>query len=384
MRNPILLAAIAATLLVAAPTTSQRTTVVTGGGGALQAAVGAAQPGDTLLVRAADYDETVVDKGVALFCDPGVRIGSGQDAGLTITALPAHQAFVMHGGQVRFSTQIFGVPGSVQISNCQGPIVFDRVGFEVGTSWSEERLPRIQIDSCAQVSFTDCGAFPAVRVADSTLSVTGAGIGPITNPIGRSSFEITRSRVSIHQCGFTGGQGSISFFFASPAIHLYSGELTITRSTISGGTWGGQVHAEAISSEGGTLRHDAATRFLSQAAAPITGPVAVSLAPIPSLTAGGVPAGAPITVATHAEPGSFTVAFVSDLVAPWNLAGFGDLWVRPDSPFLYAAVVPATGTLSATAIVPPTLADAALALQPVSLTAAGALVVGAPERVVLR
>ena len=87
---------------------------------------------------------------------------------------------------------------------------------------------------------------------------------------------------------------------------------------------------------------------------------------------------------THAEPGSFTVAFVSDLVAPWSLAGLGDLWVRPDSPFLYAAVVPGSGMLSATALVPATLADAALALQPVSLTAAGELVVGAPERVVLR
>src|SRR5262249_19125102 len=93
------------------------TTIVQGGGAALQLAVQAAQPGDTLDVLSGNYTAVTVDKGITVACRSGVVISSGPGYAVTVNNLPAFTTFVLAGAQL----------DAFRIDGCAGGVVFDRV-----------------------------------------------------------------------------------------------------------------------------------------------------------------------------------------------------------------------------------------------------------------
>ena len=113
------------TLSLTAHLAAQNTILVQGGGAALQQAVDAARPGDTLDVRAARYSGVVVGKGITVRCAAGVVVENTQGAALRIDGVPPGETLQVRGG--RFVGGGFLGDPPLKVERCVGTVVLDRV-----------------------------------------------------------------------------------------------------------------------------------------------------------------------------------------------------------------------------------------------------------------
>jgi hypothetical protein len=131
-------------LMLSTAMVAQTTHLVIGGGLALQAAIQAAAPGETLDVLLSSYAAVTCSKGLRIALQAGAEIGTtfALTRSLVITTGPSQEAGVVTGGKVN-GLSVSQCAGTVvvdgvainaflqnppmEVADCAGPIVFDRV-----------------------------------------------------------------------------------------------------------------------------------------------------------------------------------------------------------------------------------------------------------------
>lgn len=374
---------LAVLLLMASAGLAQTTHTVQGGGNALQTALASATPGDRLLVQAGDYSPATCSIGVDLDLQPGANVQSGlTQVALRIANLPAGQTLRVLGGRV----------AGIAIQQCAGTVVVHDTVFDThvvpwqftqntgpvmfhgatGATPSTVAIGSLDIDGCAQVSFTGC-VLPQLRVSQSRVSLSQSAVRPMQGN-GVAGLQVLSGDVTV-----VGGTLNGNFLFSFPipttAVRVDGGTFTATGGTLLDRAPFLTQPAHALEVHGGTVRLDPSV--VVRGTPPIAGTGAVLVTPIASVLASlGT---STLTAVVASEPGNlvFTLAgFPSPPFAtPW-----GDAWLQASDPVLHFTVMPATGTSAFArtfAAVPPWLE---LTLQPVALRANGAVVVGAPTR----
>lgn len=230
----------------------------------LSAAVTAAAPGDTLLVRDGTYGSfDVYGKGLSLFAD-----GSAVEVFQVFTRsrirnVPAGQAVVVRGLRFSQQTPAGGPPiANLSIDSCDGPVALEACDFDFG-------YPSVGITSCAAVSLVRC-------------SILG---GPIA---GADGLHVNSSVVSLSECDVTGGDGQDggldSFVIPMPSFAGGDGvvvdgtsELTTVATVIRGGQGGdgfdnvGTVCVEPQNGGAGLILHGPLSPLARIATTSVTG-----------------------------------------------------------------------------------------------------------------
>lgn len=292
---------------------AQRQLIVdaTGGGDfrSIAPAVAAAAAGDTIVVRAGEYREPLldIDKGIALVGEAGVTLlGSTLiPPHLSVHDIPAHQTFRMRGFTAEWSLSASYI---IDAQRCPGLVSFQ----------SMQGLTR-------HVSFTfgSCGQVELKNITSSRLSIRdarivaqgsvfeGDGGGPIS---GSGDLALVGCSVTVLPS---------VFFPSTPGIHFTGRTLTLTRSTVSAAR-NGTGPASAIVAEG-VVRLDPTTTLVPwMGAPPIGGSATVDTGEVASLR--GDSSGSELTVDLHGVQSSDFVVLLS-LPAPALPTFAGDLWV---------------------------------------------------------
>lgn len=358
---------------------AQSTIVVSGGGTALQTAINAAAPGDTLVVQPAAYAAVTCSKGLRLALQAGAQVGTGSGTGLTLTNLPPAERFLVDGGSIA-GIAASGCAGTIvvdgvdvsstteQFAGCTGAIVFDTVRYLGSFTLSNGR---VSFDTCAQVSFRDC-LLPALTFTNSRALLQGCTVRPYI--FSAPGVQLVSGSLTISG-GLTTGSEAVFFSIARPGIQIDAGDLMLTGgAVVQALEYAGQT-APGVLVNGGAVRRDPGIAVTGTP--PFSSLSSVFTAPTPSLTVATV--ATTLDVATRGQPGDLLVTFAGLLTAPYATP-WGDAWLLPTDPILDVAVLPASGTAAFSrtfAAVPPFVE---LTLQPVALAPNGTLTIGAPTR----
>ena len=365
---------------------AQTTTVVSGGGPALANAVQAAQPGDTLIVRAARYDPIVVTRGIRILCDPGVVVrpaSPGSVVSVDVRGVPTGQELVIHGMSLPGQGFAFPPPTPyvLSVTGCAGRVVLQRLSF-TEAQWNYNAYATIA--DCGDLSLNDC-LLSQVLVARSTISLASCTTNRPTNALPpRGTLSVSNSSVFVNGGSIFGGQSSISFFEAYPGIHATASTLTLAGAArVAGGTFG-QVFAPAIEADASTRIHlGPKTSITAGVTPPIRGGVTLA-EPLPGVSVRNAVAGGVATFTTTGQPGTLVASLLSWNAAPFPLP-FGTLWIDTAAPVFDLGPMPSSGDRSVTTPVPPPLARESLTAQAIALgTTPNDLFVGAPTRFVVQ
>lgn len=372
----------------------QQTVVVSGGGPALQNAILAASPGDTLLVRGGTYSAIRVDKGLRILCDAGVLIVDATTVPLHVLDVPSSQTLVVR--QVRISSLGYGSEPCMVVSDCAGLVILD--GVDDVTPWSGgERtiatcsgtvivrdlravtvFSQLRITGCNHVHLADSPDLPNVFADSSNVHISNCTVPSRQNNL--AAVTSIASTVTINSCSLSGGPLTASFWWSRPGIAMSTSEVCIGgSSTIIGGT--NLVNAEAIQATSGLLTMAPSTSLVVVGVPPITGAATVVSELIPTVMATGVNSLMLFTGQIEAEPGSYTAVHFNLPIAPLQLP-FGTAWIPLGSLVLDSGIMPASGTRTFSLLVPPLPLALPLVLQSVSLTTSGAILLGPPRPVV--
>lgn len=382
-RLAILLAALAGHAFVAAQTTR----VVSGGGNALQAAVLNAAAGDVLDVQPAIYSSVVCDKGVHIRLQPGAEIHvspGGNTHAVEFTAVPATETAILSGGIVE-RLSVFHCDGAViidgvvynpqpslnlmHIQGCSGPVAFtDSLASQPGSS---SRGVFVITDS-AQVSFTRCWV-PRLVVTNSNLTASDTSLR--TEGFGTEGMLIESGHV-VWQGGLINGSFPFSFPIFQEAVRINGGEFVATGGTLIERSFLFPTSPDpSIEINGGTVRLDPSVTVTGSPA--IVGPAAATITAIPSLSATHTASTLHVDIASQPTDAVFTFA---GLPRPPYATPWGTAWLLPTDPLLNATVIGASGTSTFPYTFGPVPQHFVLTVQPIALSATGALSIGAPQR----
>ncbi|MEM7204424.1 MAG: hypothetical protein AAF628_29460 [Planctomycetota bacterium] len=357
---PVLFAA-----AICASAAAQQVFVVSGGGRALQLAAQRANPGDTLVVRPARYSPVIVDKGIAVLCDPGVTIYSSAPLeGLRISGVPAGEVFAMRGGVFEIGTGAFPLAAL----DCAGALVFEQVDVPAGF-----------VRDCAQVAFNDVETTDLTVTRSSVSFVDCVMAGGFGDPTSGSVLLGLNASIAVSG-GSVIGADAQSPRPAMRAIYAIDSRLTVAGSaatTLAGGNGG----VPALELVGGSLRIDPAVSLVAYGSPAIVGTGTVTQTAIPWVQAQGVASGQPFTEVAHGTPGALLAVFANVPVAPITTP-FGDLWLTLPGLVIDAGVVPPGRTLTRSFALPPLPRGATFVFQPIELMPPGPLVIGTPTGVV--
>lgn len=373
-----------AVLLLGGALAAQATWVVSGGGTALQNAINTAAPGDVLDVQPGSYTAVTCSKGLRIALHSGAQITtvSAATTAMTVTNLPASETFQVDGGIVAgiaasqctgtivvdgVSVQLFAV---FPFTACSGPIVFDGVSYPTIPPYTSGHL---QFSNCPQVTFRD-SAVPQLTITASRVVLQNCTVRPYG--FSAPGVSLVSGALTIAG-GYTTGSAAVFFSIARPAIRIDAGELVLTGGAVVEALQYLAVSATApgILANGGTIRRDPSASVIGTP--PIIGPATVLATPTPSLAV--THTATTMSVTASGQAGDFLLTFAG-LMAPPFPTPWGDAWLSPADPILDISQVQASGTIGFTrtfTTVPPFVL---LTLQPVAISPAGALQVGAPTR----
>ena len=331
-RAPLLVALVAS--VCALPRLSAQTTWTvdpTGAGGALtsiQAAVDAASSGDTILVRAGRYAESVVvDFGLRVLADPGVILdGDGSGPALQVVDVAAGETVTW------FGMRIDGPDAKVLLRECVGAVHLEL--FEFTKSSATDRLT---VDRCDHVTIADSEVYgsPAMRLQGGRIVLTECTAAV---PLGTTA----REAALIHTCTTTivGGHfvGGSALGQVAPGIVVVNDSLTLT----------GNVRVEAgdpspLTRRGSALRStqadviiDPSVTFESQGGAPELQGGGFTWRVVPYVASTPFTPGSFWALDVYAPVGTPFALFASTTTPPVPTS-FGDLWLDPSVGILAAA-----------------------------------------------
>lgn len=168
--------------------------VVGGAGNALQAAIDAANEGDTVLVHGGQYDAiTIASKSLTVVCEP---VDSTWVAGVRIADLAAGQYAVVSG--LRVVAPPFGQnppPDCVLVTNCAGSVRLQSLHAELLTPNGNPALRVVHSPDVALTASRMRGSHAALSPAFGIGWTAGAGI------------HCTQSRIAVFDSVVVGGFG---------------------------------------------------------------------------------------------------------------------------------------------------------------------------------
>jgi len=210
-------------------------------GSSLQAAVAAAQPGDTLLIGAGGYTDAstlVIDKSLTLIGTPGGSTtykvlstpASATPLPLIIRDIDASEEVRIVGLAISSHSSQFSLQTVMRIENCAGPVVLSGmfVTWTAANTVAGVAAGSVEVRDCAQLTFTDFGTF--------AFAATQSNVGSPGTP----GLYIENSNVSLLDSDFRGGLGQAALFGTvggdgAPALHAVDSLVRIGRSTLRGG-----------------------------------------------------------------------------------------------------------------------------------------------------
>ncbi len=373
----------------------QSTVVVRGGGPALNLAIQQATPGDHLIVRAADYDALLVDRGLRIECDVGVRFDANAilGSGSRIFGVPAGQWLSIRGG-----VMAAGSISRLEIHRCTGVVTWVAPTFEAAGLRGT-----ISIENSASVSI-ESPVFPAVSALGNgwLFSVTGSAtaVSACTNC---APFDLHQSSVSLDgvsvpstygigslladasHLSITGGSLPGSNFnlgqISLPGIRMTNSDATITGGArITAGT--GQTGLQgAIEGDNSLLRLDPSVQLVAPGTA-VRGTIGVDPRTVPQLELPRrITSAAAFDMWTHGA--AQDVVFVLfDLPGPTLATPLGSLWITTSAPILDLVAIPAGSTATVRHYTAPSLPAALpLVFQAIRIGASGEMTLGTPSRV---
>lgn len=278
---PFSLLALACSLALASSGLSAQQTFVVdiGGGGQftdIPAAIAAAQPGDTLLVRAGTYSAFAVDKGIRIIGEPGVVAGTLFTA-WTVRNVPAGESVVIR--EVDPDSSL--IPARVSCFDNLGTVHLENIRFGGG----------ITITNCAQVTLHRVSAtgndVGAAAVVDSSALFSRSTLQALSNlSSGPPGLYCENSDVVFAE-GTCRGADSNFRANAGPGAEIRSGTVTVTGDSatiIAAGVSQFGIPIPAIAATGGELTIDPAVQLQPQAgSAPVVGDGAVIADDVASL-----------------------------------------------------------------------------------------------------
>ncbi len=324
-------------------------------------AVAAANPGDTLLVRAASipYSAFATGKGLTVLGDGHPEINSFRfNPAVQVIGLPASQRFVMHGFRTPIE-QAF----EVVLQNDAGPVVLsDLRAIEPCNCGPGVVLPPgMTITDCAQVSVDGCDEFgkPAISCVRSDVTITRCNLGIL--PIGAGLGDcllVDGGRVEVVESHLDGSWAMDINGVTQPAVRLLAGTLRLgatAETFVQGGTLGGNANLRpAIDAAGGVLELDPDVRLNPQRGGGIglaLHGASIALRQYAFALVPSAPVGGPLELRLH------TSAFAPSLL----LLGlptaalpspFGTFLLDPSASILVVSGAPSTGLLSSSLPLP--------------------------------
>lgn len=342
------------------PAIAQQTWVVDAANGAgthfvdLPAAVAAAAPGDTLLVRAGSYTPPSINKALAIVGGPGVTV-----QGAFFLPYPNLVRNLPAGGELLVSQVSFQFTAPVELGNCAGRIVFDRCTL---------RSTMLTMTDCADLHWQQ-SVWDRTRAAVTRSRLTVTSCSFFTETF----FEELNLVDATLECANT--QIWTTSIVSNPAIAATRSNLIVrggASAAVSGNTMAIRLNAS-------TLRIDPSVS-LSPAIGAISGSGA-TVAAMPSLTAASAPLGGTLTATLQSSPGNVVFSALALPSAPVTVVGIGTLWL--DGPSLMntlVAVQGTTGQLADPVPVPnnPVFAGVRLTRQFLDVSATGAFQLSNP------
>jgi hypothetical protein len=322
---------------------------VNGGAGshfrAIQPALDAASPGDTIFVRAGQYEPCATSKGVRLYGEPGAAMmfwGSGPDA-IAVSNLPAGATFALKG----FDLMLLNAPSSspVRLTNCAGRVHVDGMRL-AGVPYSNRGSPALAIQNCPQVTVANSRLTgkPALLCNGSAVALTGCKLqgqsaGFYEGRLAWGSETAVRgnnARIYLAWSETVGGHGAVSStsgYDASPATILDNCSVVVSGDAdalvAAGNVPAGRAPTSAIVANLGELWLDPTVRVQPGGnAPPILGNTTLTLRRLPVLRAGFAPWVLGVELfAQNGDPYFLFAALPADRALP--PFAIGELWCDP-------------------------------------------------------
>ncbi|MEM7206035.1 MAG: hypothetical protein AAF628_37615 [Planctomycetota bacterium] len=329
------------------------------------AAINTAKPGDTILVRAGQYQNFTVSKPLRILADPGVTLQGSRSATFQVRDLPAGAPVVIRGIALADVSAFF--PASIILSGCAGPVHLENITMT-------GRYVFTQVFDCAQVSLHR-STLGTVHTSDSNVLCTDTqafGLAASSVGPGDPALRIDNSRVVVAGGNFRGGDGHP---FAptppGPGIRLESGRLVLTgdaSTVVASGTptTGTSIAVSAIDSAAGAILLDPGPTLVPGGGAPpIAGGALVTASAVPALT---VHVAAPTMTTTLRGPGGDHAFVLASPIGPPLPFPTLDLWVGVGHIVIGQGPIPATGVLTGSVNLPPLFPGTTSPVQAVVLS----------------
>jgi len=350
-----------ATVVIAGALSAQRTWIVDPSGKGdfrkIQGAVDAAKHGDTVVVRAADYQEVPsVSKGLYLFAEGKVTV-----SGMQITNLAADKTTVVKG----FTSSLFGT--GIVLRNNRGLVhLVDIDASTTYLSWVPQ--PALLIDSCDLVTVTG-GRFDGFRGALVLKSVAYFTNATLVGTQGYCSFALCvqaapalsaqEGRVVISGGSCTGGYGAITVMVPTqpaPGIKARLSDIVLTGDpgthVAAGGVAPGNTNSTpAITLSSSRLTIDPVVAVVpTNTTTKISGGTVTTRA-VPALLSSTL-SGRRVQLDLFTKPGAVAGLLVGLPARPLPVVPLGVLWVDPNQPWLLLDVGSVDAAGKRTTVVP--------------------------------
>jgi hypothetical protein len=278
-----------------------------------------APDGAVLIVRTGAYPAfSISGKGMKVIADGVVTVfgGNPNAAAMTVVGVPAGKSVVIQG--LTAASGLAGWPGRVELTNCQGTVLLDRLGVSPFVSG------QLSVQQCSGVLVRDALSLAAAlrtEVSQSNVVFENSRI----NANSGSALTVAGGTVQIRDCDVLAG------IFVAPAnaIAMTGGEVRLLGSTtLQAGI--ASLPQTCIGGTG-TVRYEPTVAFTG--GAPFGPNIVAAASVMPRMRA--TFASGQVAAELHGEPGSIGVIAVGVIGQPVPLPGILDpLWIDAGSMFL--------------------------------------------------
>lgn len=323
------------------------------------AALDAANPGDTIVVRAGMYSEPFlhITEGVAIVGEGTARValtgvGSPSADAMTIEGIPADESFSLRGIDFAFNGILS--PRRIRALNCAGSVNLQELGGVPDAQGLVGPLV-IEFENCDRAFLQES------FVRDGSVRFAGSR-GSVVQCVFESGFSTLNSEVLVDRCTIRPGQ---PFFLTQPGMTAESSTIRLTRSSIFGSSVVSSV--PAISTNPGTTITLDPTASLNPVggAAPVEGGGSLINDELTSLN---IDAELGLLRLDLQSVVGANYATLFSFPAPSTPSPWGEIWVDVAASISISSGVLTQRTDSCDIVVPANLTGLQIVLQTVTLT----------------